>query len=410
MFIKTTWLRRSLSVTVTAGMIAGAMGGVAASASAASGPVSPPFTECPAVGYAPSCEILLVVNPDQTISVLGDPNVGPYDGGDDTLVGVLNNSGASVSAITVTGPGSDLSGFDSDGICAYSFAGDSYCSQQGGATGYEGPGTSYVTAPSLPDSAEVDFTNGLSAGGHAYFSLEGALTSAVLTARKGHLQGLNVNVRVVDGPMPVDPATSANVKLIATVTNADGTAAAGAAVAANGPVPIQVTGSTGSNGQASLIYPVSTDPRSTTVAATLGSESASTYVDVYTVSLDGECHYSGKPSKLDALSSVLDYLIPSANVPTYLQDFSDWLQAFDTGLNFLPDKEETYVYGYEITGPNFKTIYALDVEVQNIKTGATVDSSTLYSHQSGLIAVTTGNGGGPPLQQMANKFSCGVVA
>jgi hypothetical protein len=408
--ITTTWLRRSLSVIATAGMIMGAMVGVAASASAASGPVSPPFTECPAIGNSPGCEIMLVVNPDQTISVLGDPNVGPYDGGDDTLVGVLNNSNASVSAITVTGPGSGLSGFDGDGICTYSFLADSYCGQQVSGTGYEGPGTSFITSANEPDSAEVDFTNGLAAGGSAYFSLEGALTSAVLTARKGHLQELAVNVRVVDAPMPVDPTTSANVKMIATVTNADGTPAAGAAVTANGPVPIQVIGTAGTNGQASLFYPVSTEPRSTTVVATLGSESASTNVDVYTSSVEGFCHYDGAPSKLDALSSVLDYLIPSANVPRYIDIFSSFVSAVSTGTNLLPDKEETDVYGYEITGPNFKTIYALDVEVKNIKTGAYVSSSVLYSHQSGLIRVTTGNGGGPPLQQLENRFSCGPLA
>ena len=89
---------------------------------AASAP-APPFTECPAIGAAPSCDILLVVNPDQTITVTGDSSVGPYDGSDDTLVGVVNNSSSAISAITVSGPGSGLAGFDGDDICTYAAGG-----------------------------------------------------------------------------------------------------------------------------------------------------------------------------------------------------------------------------------------------------------------------------------------------
>jgi hypothetical protein len=129
-----------------------------------------------------------VVNPDNTVSVYGDPSVGPFDGSDDTLVGIVNDSTAAVKAVTVSGPGSGLSGFDGDGICSGNYGtwtGSSGCPY--GPTGYEGPGTSFVTNPSLPDSAEVDFTGGLAPGKSAYFSLEGALTSAQLTAREGSL-------------------------------------------------------------------------------------------------------------------------------------------------------------------------------------------------------------------------------
>ena len=106
-------------------------------------------------------------------------------------MGVQNNSGSAVPAITVTGPGSGLAELDGDGICTYTFTGDGYCNAQQIAgtnpADYEGPGTTIVTAASLPDSAEIDFTNGLATGASAYFSLEGALTSASITARLGHL-------------------------------------------------------------------------------------------------------------------------------------------------------------------------------------------------------------------------------
>ncbi|MCI4657208.1 hypothetical protein [Cryobacterium zhongshanensis] len=141
-----------------------------------------PFGECPAVNYAPSCGIELQVGQDGSIGVAVDNSVGSYDGADDTLVGIVNNSLVPVSAITVTGPGSGLAGFDGDGLCAYS--GCNY-----GPTDYEGPGTSFVTRSNLPDSAEVDFTPALAPGSTAYFSLEGALQSAQLTARTGAIQG-----------------------------------------------------------------------------------------------------------------------------------------------------------------------------------------------------------------------------
>lgn len=144
---------------------------------------TPPFNQCPAVGEDTSCEILLVVNPDHTISVLGDPNEGPYDGSDDTLVGIVNNSKAAVPAITVTGPGSGLSLLDGDGLCTYGLSGCPF-----GPTGYEGPGTSIKTDPALPDEAEIDFNgSGLAPGASAYFSLEGALTAASLTSSPGTL-------------------------------------------------------------------------------------------------------------------------------------------------------------------------------------------------------------------------------
>jgi len=193
------WHRRALCVGVASGVT---LIGVMTGSASAAGPVTAPFTECPKVGAAPSCDILLVVNPDQTISVLGDSSVGPYDGSDDTLIGIVNNSNAAINAVTVSGSNSDLAGFDGDGICTYAaggangsgFTGDSYCTSQqvaGNDPGdYAGPGTSFTLDPSSQDDVEVDFAgNGLAAGNSTYFSLEGALTAAVVKARKG---GLNL--------------------------------------------------------------------------------------------------------------------------------------------------------------------------------------------------------------------------
>jgi hypothetical protein len=195
-------IARAASVLFVGGALTFAPTVTASAASAAGAPV-PPFTQCPAIGASPSCEVLLVVNPDSTVSVEGDPSVGTFDGSDDTLVGIVNDSAKPVTAVTVSGPGSGLSGFDGDGICSGAYgawAGSGGCPY--GPTGYEGPGTSFVVSASLPDSAEVDFTGGLAPGASAYFSLEGALTSAQLIAREGHL-GFTVS-----GSIPVQPNAS----------------------------------------------------------------------------------------------------------------------------------------------------------------------------------------------------------
>jgi lysophospholipase L1-like esterase len=195
-----TAIRRPKRIlALTAGLLSVVLSLVAVPGAAAASS-APPFPECPAIGQASSCEILLVVNPNQTISVIGDPAVGPYDGIDDTLVGIINNSTGPVPAITVSGPGTDLAGFDGDGICTYAkgggngpgFTGDGYCTPQQIAGSdpedYAGPGTSFTLDPSSQDEVEVDFAGtGLAAGHSTYFSLEGALTAAVITARKGKL-------------------------------------------------------------------------------------------------------------------------------------------------------------------------------------------------------------------------------
>lgn len=173
---------RAMHATIITGALFLPLIPAAATAQAAAAP-APPFKECPAVGQDTSCQLLLVVNPDDTITVLGDPALGPYDGSDDTLIGIVNNSKAAVPAITVTGPGSGLAGLDGDGLCTYSVAGCPF-----GPTGYEGPGTSVKTDSSFPDSAEIDFAAaGLAAGASTYFSLEGALTAATITSRPGTL-------------------------------------------------------------------------------------------------------------------------------------------------------------------------------------------------------------------------------
>ena len=142
-------------------------------ASAAAAP-SPPFSECPAVGSDTSCGLLIVVNSDGSTSTYVDPAQGPLDDTEDVLVGVLNNSPSRVTSLPLSGSG--IFAFDDDGLCAAPNA-PSGCPF--GATGYEGPNTSFNFTDE--NDGSVTFSGGLAPAATAYFSLEG-LAGSVLTS------------------------------------------------------------------------------------------------------------------------------------------------------------------------------------------------------------------------------------
>ncbi len=156
-----------------------------ASASSASA-ATPPFTQCPAVGYDTSCEVLIEKGENGELESFTDPTQGPFDGDDDTVIGVQNNSKEMLTHIKLTGE--NLFGFDGDGLCDYvgdefegfhgspegcPFGEEGVNPETGLATGgiYEGPNNVYnVTSV---NEGEVVFTpEGIPPGGHTYFSLE----------------------------------------------------------------------------------------------------------------------------------------------------------------------------------------------------------------------------------------------
>src|SRR5262249_24747705 len=97
---------------------------------------SPPFRQCPPIGRNTSCAVLITFQKDGTPRVDTDPSQGPFDGIEDTSVGVQNNSNRPVFSITLKSS-TDIFGFDGDGLCGVN-------PRPGGCpfgpTGYEGPG------------------------------------------------------------------------------------------------------------------------------------------------------------------------------------------------------------------------------------------------------------------------------
>jgi hypothetical protein len=137
------------------------------------------FPECPAAGNDTSgCELLLTVRAASggaatafTVTA-SSPNLGPYDGIEDTLIGVLNNSGAVLTSISLSSS-TDIFGFDGDGICTFVA-----CPGGADASGY-GPASVIFSGINAADTAGiVGFSPGIANGGTAFFSLEEAVTAS----------------------------------------------------------------------------------------------------------------------------------------------------------------------------------------------------------------------------------------
>ncbi|HVA55655.1 MAG TPA: PEP-CTERM sorting domain-containing protein [Gammaproteobacteria bacterium] len=118
-----------------------------------------------------SCNVEIFAGSGGSFSTILN-NSNPYDGlpggtgVEDTLVGFINNSGGTITQIYLTG--SNLFGFDGDGIQTFGVAG-SDPSEYGGQTS-AGQNTSFNVLSS--NTGYVIFGSGVANGAWAYFSLE----------------------------------------------------------------------------------------------------------------------------------------------------------------------------------------------------------------------------------------------
>jgi hypothetical protein len=157
---------------------------------------APLFTQCPPTGLNTGCQFLITIGPGGTVSIAMDPlfpNNGPYDGDDDTLVGVFNNSSLTITSIPLSSTANQDGGifaFDGDGPCTQTphpagcppnnaFPGDTSSNGfPGDPTGYGGPGVTFSGIAANHRSGIVNFNPGITPGGSAWFGLEEALTLA----------------------------------------------------------------------------------------------------------------------------------------------------------------------------------------------------------------------------------------
>ena len=125
------------------------------------------------------CNVLITFNSNGSIATTF-PNAAPsYDvGGDDNLIGIVNNSGHTITSLTFTSTSQDIFGFDGDGVCGtgpgYTVSGGGAACPGGGVSnGYlpTGDSTSGVAGNNM--SGTVNFGGGIASGTTAFFSLEG---------------------------------------------------------------------------------------------------------------------------------------------------------------------------------------------------------------------------------------------
>jgi hypothetical protein len=110
---------------------------------------------------------------------------GPFDGNDDTLVGILNQNDVAIPTVALSST-TDIFAFDGDGICSGNY-GTTWVGETGcpyGTTGYEGPGTSFsgYSSSNHYETGNVNFgSTGLTAGSSTFFSLESSLNAATFS-------------------------------------------------------------------------------------------------------------------------------------------------------------------------------------------------------------------------------------
>ena len=106
-----------------------------------------------------------------------------YDGTEDALIGVQNNSGGTINNFTVTC--SFCFGFDGDGIDALSLTTITLKAGNTDTTGYGGPDAFFTAISASLDTGTVNFVGGIANGGFDFFSLEEPISLASLPVITG---------------------------------------------------------------------------------------------------------------------------------------------------------------------------------------------------------------------------------
>jgi hypothetical protein len=185
------------------------------------------FNACPNVGAnTTGCALLITVSTVNSFGVgtaffvtAGSPpsgSIGPYDGSDDTLIGIQNDTLTTLLSITLVGTlGSDIAGFEGDGACNGTWTPGPTAAQCGGfhtspaGADYQSLGVTFTSFSGIStigthDNVTVNFSPGLSpvtsgSCGAAWFSLENDLKPGSFN---GGTPGTTCNSTPPQGPFP----------------------------------------------------------------------------------------------------------------------------------------------------------------------------------------------------------------
>jgi hypothetical protein len=133
---------------------------------------------CPAIGVATGCNLVITFAGDGSVTTGAGTSPGTYDGSDDTLIGVVNNTSSALTSFNISST-LDIFGFDGDGIDGYHGDGIAPVGNNPDTQGYGGPDGYFtnITDTDGVESGTVNFANGgIAAGGSDFFSLEEAIS------------------------------------------------------------------------------------------------------------------------------------------------------------------------------------------------------------------------------------------
>jgi hypothetical protein len=130
---------------------------------------------------ASGCNVLITFNSNGSITTTNPNTNGFYDtGGDDNIVGIINNTSSVITQVTLSSATVDIFGFDGDGACggyttyAAGSPGGTTASAVCGTVDSTGYGDNGITFSSTSFfSGNVNFPGIAANGGTAWFSLEG---------------------------------------------------------------------------------------------------------------------------------------------------------------------------------------------------------------------------------------------
>ena len=248
------------------------------------------FNECPTnIGQSTEgCAVLIVLPASGPAQILQNTHTdcgtgsnkdcnGPFDGHDDTLVGIVNETNVAIPTVALSSS-TDIFAFDGDGICSGygSWTGSTGCPY--GTTGYEGPGTSFngYSSSTHYKVGNVNFSSGgLGAGSSTFFSLESNLSGATFTVPASFVVTKSASP---SGVIAGDASTPITYTLTATnlgnaagdVTISDGIPTGTTYVASSAACPTVTLPETCAAGESGGIvsYAIDDVPGGTTVAVT----------------------------------------------------------------------------------------------------------------------------------------------
>ncbi len=122
------------------------------------------------------CNLVITFGLGGSITTTGPG--GFYDVSEDSLIGVVNNSGHSITSFNLDGGLLDIFGFDGDGINAYTGMTNAAAgmSSVSGADDYGGEQAYFTNV--IGNTGTVNFLNGIANNSTGYFSLENEISLA----------------------------------------------------------------------------------------------------------------------------------------------------------------------------------------------------------------------------------------